>query len=608
MTFALWSPGSRTVDLELRDTAGTVSIVRLSPSSDDLFTAEVARATAGDRYRFRRDDGPFWPDPRSRFQPDGVHGPSEVIDPGAFRWTDGEWTGPDVKRLVIYELHVGTFTPAGTFEGVRSRLDYLADLGVTAIELMPIAAFPGRWNWGYDGAALFAPSERYGRPDDLRRLVNDAHALGIGVILDVVYNHLGPDGSYLAAFAPAVIRADRDSAWGGGLDLAPSSGARLREIFIDNAIHWIREYHIDGLRLDATHAIVETGPPSFVPELTRRVRAAAKDRTVVVIAEDDRNLADIVRPVEAGGWGLDGVWADDLHHHLHVHLTAERDGYYADFSGSVDEIAATVRDGWFYQGQVAPRHGRRRGTETAGVPLDRFVVALQNHDQVGNRARGERLHHLIDLQAFAAAAALFLLAPETPLLFMGQEWAATSPFQYFTDHTEPLGSQVVAGRLREFSGFTAFAGAGADGTDGAMPSPQDPGTFERSRLQWNELSQPGHRRMHRLTRELLRVRRELVAAGARLITVSAVDSGSLVLMHADVLGTPSHRTVIRLSGQGPATVDAPDGSWQVMWSSRAIIAEGSDPTTTQAVGRQLTVTFTGPGAVMFERRIEEAET
>jgi maltooligosyltrehalose trehalohydrolase len=607
VTFTRWAPGSRTVDLELRNAAGSVSVIPLPSAGDDVFTATVTTVRPGDRYRFRRDGGPFWPDPRSRFQPDGVHGASEVIDPDAFPWTDAEWPGLDPNRLAIYELHVGAFTPAGTFDGVRTRLEYLADLGITAIELMPVAAFPGRWNWGYDGAALFAPSERYGRPDDLRRLVDAAHRLGIGVILDVVYNHLGPDGAYLAAFAPSAIRTDRDSPWGGSLDLEPSSGARLREIFIDNAIHWVREYHMDGLRLDATHAILEDGPPSFVAELTRRVRSAAGERRVIVIAEDDRNLAEIVRPVAAGGWGLDGVWADDLHHELHVHLTGERDGYYADFTGSTESIATAVRDGWLYQGQIAPRRGRARGTTTDGIPGNRFVVGLQNHDQVGNRAHGERLHHLIDLQAFAAAVALCVLAPATPLLFMGQEWAATTPFQYFTDHSEPLGSQVVAGRSREFGGFKAFAGTGHDAELRTVPSPQDPGTFERSRLKWEEVSQPGHRRLHRFTRELLRVRRELAASGSRLAAVSAVDAQSLTLVHADAEGIPSHCTVIRLSGEGPVTVEAPAVPWQVMWSSRAVISGGPDATSTRVADRQLSVGFAGPGAVMFGRRIEDAD-
>jgi maltooligosyltrehalose trehalohydrolase len=293
--FTLWAPGATAVDLAIERDGHPPSVTPLAQAADGLWQTCVGSATAGARYRLRRDDHPFWPDPASRSQPAGVHGASEVVDAAAFTWTDARWRGPQ-GPLVIYELHVGTFTPEGTYEGVAARLPYLSDLGVTAIELMPLAEFPGRWNWGYDGAALFAPCHQYGRPDDLRRLVDRAHALGLAVIIDVVYNHLGPDGAYLAAFAPLVLRRDRDSPWGGGLDVDPVTGAMLRQFFIANAVHWIREYHADGLRLDATHAIVESGEPTLVAELTDAVRAAEPRRRTLVIAEDERNLSAIVRP------------------------------------------------------------------------------------------------------------------------------------------------------------------------------------------------------------------------------------------------------------------------------------------------------------------------
>lgn len=616
VAFRVWAPGARTVEIEVCRSGAAPLVAPLTPDDRELFSASVP-AAPGDRYRIRRDDGPLWPDPASRFQPDGVHGASEIIDADAFAWTDAGWRGRPMRDFVIYELHVGTFSASGTFDGVREHLRDLVDLGVTAIELMPIAAFPGRWNWGYDGAALFAPSERYGRPDDLRRLVDAAHAAGISVLLDVVYNHLGPDGAYLAAFAPAVLRSDRDGPWGGALDLDPASGAMLREFFVANAVHWVREYHLDGLRLDATHAIVDGEPSSFVAEVRREVHAAAPGRSVVVIAEDDRNLATIVAPASSGGWNLDGVWADDFHHFVHGHLTGEREGYYADFDGDTASLASAIRDGWFYQGQMSPRLGRPRGTSPAGIPHERFVIATQNHDQVGNRPRGERLNHLVDAQAFVAATAACVLSPETPLLFMGQEWAATSPFQFFTDHAEPLGSQVVEGRQREFASFSSFADRRT------IPSPQDPETFNRSKLRWDERQTDAHQRVLSATRLLLRVRREISTSLRHLAAAVAIDGGSLALVYGDGAGQLAHTFIVRLSGRGSTEIDLTasvrtkgrgdegtgarpdDETWHVMWSTRPIVSGERDSSAVLVRGQRLSVMFAGPGAVMFSRRINE---
>jgi maltooligosyltrehalose trehalohydrolase len=442
--FTLWAPTAQTARAEVERPTGAPLGIPLARGTGGLFEAHTGDATAGDRYRLRIDDQPAWPDPASRFQPDGVHGPSEIVDPSAFVWSDAAWTGRALDELVVYELHVGTFTEAGTFQGVIDRLPELGRLGVTEIELMPVAAFPGRWNWGYDGGALYAPSATYGRPDDLRRLVDAAHGLGLAVLMDVVYNHLGPDGAYLAAFAPTIFAA-HDSPWGGGLDFVDPDSL-LGDFFADNAAHWIREYHIDGLRLDATHAIHDEPVASFPGRVARTARAAAPGRTVLVIAEDSRNLDLIVRGPAEGGQALDAVWADDFHHQVRRHVAGDRDGYYADFGGTMPDLVATMRRGWFYCGQQAPFFGGPRGTDPTGIPLERFVICIQNHDQVGNRAMGERLHHQIDPEAYLAASVLLLLAPETPLLFMGQEWAASSPFQFFTDHDEPLGQLVTEGR------------------------------------------------------------------------------------------------------------------------------------------------------------------
>jgi maltooligosyltrehalose trehalohydrolase len=604
--FTLWAPGADAVELAI-DRAGRSTVTtRLTQTDDGLWTASVDGAAAGDRYRLRRDDRPFWPDPASRSQPEGVHGPSEVVDPDAFAWTDSEWSRPD-RSLVIYELHVGTFTPDGTFDGVVSRLPYLRDLGITAIELMPIAEFPGRWNWGYDGAALFAPCHRYGRPDDLRRLVDRAHAFGLAVLIDVVYNHLGPDGAYLAAFAPGVIRGDRDSPWGGGLDVEPTTGARLRQFFIANAVHWVREYHADGLRLDATHAIVERGDQTFVAELTDAVRAAVPQRQVLIVAEDDRNLSAIVRPRGEGGWGLDAVWADDFHHQVHVLTTGERDGYFSDFSGTTADLATTVREGWFYRGAYAPYFGGPRGSETAGIPRDRFVICLQNHDQIGNRARGDRLHHLIGLDTYAAASTLWLLAPETPLLFMGQEWAALTPFQYFTDHAEPLASQVVEGRRREFRAFASFGDGEAAA---AIPSPQDAATFERSGLRWDELDRDPHDQMVAVYRALLQLRQDMHASGVSLASVDAPDDWTVVLHHQDRQGQPSHLTIVRLGGRDPLpdsperlapfrSIGAPTDGWTIVFETQTVLM--ARPTRPASLG-ELPDRVDGPGAIVLARR------
>jgi maltooligosyltrehalose trehalohydrolase len=459
-TFTVWAPGVRRLELVIDPDRGPDSHFKsplaLERGEDGVFSACVTGLGAGRRYRYRLDSSRLLPDPASRYQPEGVHGPSEVVDPGAFQWTDEQWGGVDDRELVIYELHVGTFTPEGTFAGVEARLDHLASLGVTALELMPVAEFAGRWNWGYDGVDLFAPSHRYGTPDDLRCLVDAAHARGLGVILDVVYNHLGPDGAYVSSFSPYYFNGRHKSPWGDAVNLDGPHSERVRAFFVENALHWIHEYHLDGLRLDATHALQDDSEVHFLAELALRVDERAGDRCIVLVAEDERNLDRLVRPPAHGGFGLDAVWSDDFHHHLRRHLAGDAHGYFRCFSGQTGDIATTIRRGWFFVGRGGGEC-ESRGTDPSGIPLHRFVFCLQNHDQVGNRAFGDRLHHQVDLAAYRAAAALLLCAPETPLLFMGQEWAASSPFLYFTDHEPELGSKVTEGRRSEFSAFPAFA-------------------------------------------------------------------------------------------------------------------------------------------------------
>ena len=501
----VWAPGSRRVEVIL-DADGEEEIaLPLVRSEGDHFVARRRDVGPGTRYRFRLDGGGTFPDPASRYQPEGVHGPSEVIDAAAFPWTDSGWKGIAMRDAVCYELHVGTFSPPGTFAGVTERLGRLAGLGVTAIQLMPVASFAGSRNWGYDGVGLFAPSHRYGRPDDLRRLVDRAHSLGMAVLLDVVYNHLGPDGNYLRHFSPDYFNHGHQTAWGDALNFDGPRSAAVRHFFCENALHWIHEYHLDGLRFDATHAMCDDSPRPILAELAHRVRAATPDRDVLLIAEDHRNLTRLVTPETDGGWGLDGVWADDFHHQLRRRLAGDREGYFRDFTGSAEDIAETVRRGWFFCGQYSPHQQSWRGSDPTGLAITRFVHCLQNHDQVGNRAFGERLHHQIDPAAYRAASTLLLMGPATPLLFMGQEWGADTPFLYFTDHEAELGEQVTQGRRREFQDFSEFTD---ERRRESIPDPQAEATFLASRLDWSEIDRPGHAGRIRLYRRLISLRRE----------------------------------------------------------------------------------------------------
>jgi maltooligosyltrehalose trehalohydrolase len=564
---------------------------------DGTFTGIVAGAGPGTRYRYRLDGGDAFPDPASRFQPDGVHGPSEVVDPSAFAWSDGAWPGPSLAGLVVYELHVGTFTSAGTFAAVVERLTHLRELGVTALELMPVADFPGDRNWGYDGVVPFAPARCYGHPDDLRRLVDAAHRIGLAVLLDVVYNHFGPDGAYQGIFSPLYFTSRHATPWGDAINLDGEGSAMVRDYFVENACHWLHEYHLDGLRLDATHALHDDGPRHFLAELTSRVRASQPDRRVLLIAEDHRNLTAMVRPESLGGWGLDAVWSDDFHHELRVGLAGDHDGYFKDFVGSTADIATTMRRGWFFVGQRSEYRGEPRGTDPSGLDPARFVICLQNHDQVGNRALGERLNHQIDPAAYRAASALLLLAPETPMLFMGQEWSADSPFLYFTDHETGLGKLVTEGRRREFRGFSAFSERGAAQR---IPDPQSAATFERSRLDWAEVGREPHARVLRLHRALLALRQR----EARLfpnawsgLEAGALGDDALVLRRED--GDAALMVLVQLRGAGVHSLAA--RGWRftlVLTTEDPAFAPHPAPIEVDAAG--LEVRFSRPGAVVLK--------
>jgi maltooligosyltrehalose trehalohydrolase len=551
--FRVWAPGHERVDVILYG-PGPERVQPLRAEDEGYFSALAEGVGAGSRYRYRLDGADTYPDPASRSQPDGVHEPSEVVDPGAFRWTDHDWRGLPLEELLIYELHVGTFTEDGTFDAVAEQLPYLRELGVTAIELMPVADFPGQRNWGYDGVCLYAPARVYGGSEALKRLVDAAHRHGLAVLLDVVYNHFGPEGNYLPAITSGKIFTEaHQTPWGAAINYDGASSRAVREFVIQNALYWIHEYHLDGLRLDATHAIIDTSAKHLLQELVERVEQDRRiERDVVLIAEDDRNERRLVTPIAEGGYGLDAVWADDFHHQLRRLTAGDREGYYANYSGTVTDLGRTLERGWYYEGQIYPERGKPRGTSAAGIPAPRFVHTLQNHDQVGNRALGERLHHQIDPAAFRAATALLLLSPYTPLLFMGQEWAASTPFLYFTDHPEELGRLVTRGRREEFEGFSAFSDPAQRAR---IPDPQDPDTFRRSVLRWAEQEDTPHRPMLQLYRELLALRRTHPAARERSrkhFAVRALEPGGLTLQRRAVNGA---MLLVVCAFAGPLTLD-----------------------------------------------------
>jgi maltooligosyltrehalose trehalohydrolase len=559
-------------------------------------------AGAGALYRYRLDgEGPF-PDPASRYQPYGVHGPSQVVDPASFPWTDSLWRGVGLEELVVYELHVGTFTPAGTFAGAAGRLEDLKHLGVTAIELMPLADFPGRRNWGYDGVDLFAPARCYGTPDDLRRLVDRAHSLGLAVLLDVVYNHLGPAGAYLGVFSRSYFSESHHTPWGAAVNLDGPGSPDVRGFFVENALHWVHEYHLDGLRLDACHALLDDSPRYFLAELQDRVRGTVAARKVLVIAEDSRNLVRMVLPEAEGGWGLDAVWADDLHHQVRVALAGDRDGYYRDFSGALPDLAATVRDGWFFQGQRSAHFGGPRGTDPRPAPPRRFVVCIQNHDQVGNRALGERLHHQVDLAVWRAVSTLLLVAPETPLLFMGQEWGASSPFLFFTDHEEALGALVTEGRRKEFAGFRAFSDPAARER---IPDPQAEETFARSRLDWTEAEREPHASLRRLYRALLARRAEWRLGRLERGDYDVAAGDGSIVLRVDRPGERRILAVVRLAGTGRSELGPPGpprepSGWRVALSTEdPAFARDPTPPGVDLRGPQLLISWQRAGAVVL---------
>jgi maltooligosyltrehalose trehalohydrolase len=497
--FRVWAPRRRTVEVLIGDTASP-----LSREPDGHHSGLVAGAPPGTLYRYRLDGGDAFPDPASRFQPEGPHGPSQVVDPSRFAWTDTEWKGCTLCGQVIYELHIGTFTQEGTFAAAQRELCELAGLGITMIEVMPVADFPGRFGWGYDGVGLFAPIALYGSPDDFRAFVNQAHLFGIGVILDVVYNHVGPDGNYLAQYSDDYFTDRYGNEWGQAINYDGKNSAGVREWVITNAAYWAEEYHLDGLRLDATQQIFDASPENIMTALARAMRqtARARGRDIVIIAENERNDTRLVRPLAECGYGLDGLWNDDFHHSARVAVTGRNEAYYTDYLGKPQELVSAAKYGYLYQGQKYRWQNKRRGSPGLGLAPERFIIYIQNHDQIANSGRGDRLHALTSPGRLRAVTAFFLLAPGTPMLFQGQEFASSSPFSFFADHSGDLAEQVREGRIQFLAQFRTLA------QPEMRPwhlDPSDPATFERCKLDFSEREK--NQTIYLLHKDLLHMRR-----------------------------------------------------------------------------------------------------
>ncbi|AXC11821.1 Malto-oligosyltrehalose trehalohydrolase [Acidisarcina polymorpha] len=557
-SFRVWAPVAKKVEVKTGDQK-----TELQAQDGGWWQAEVATAGPGTDYAYIIDgEEPAVPDPRSMWQPEGIHGPSRVLDHAAFAWSDSEWRAPAFSSAIVYELHVGTFTPEGTFDAVIDHLDYLKDLGVTHVEILPVAAFPGKRGWGYDGVDLFAPYEPYGGPEGLKRLVDAAHRKGLAMVLDVVYNHFGPDGNYSGKFAP-YLTSLHTTPWGDAVNFEEGGSHEVRRFFIENALMWMRDYHFDGLRLDAVTAYMDRSATHFLEELAREVREleAETGRILVLIAESDLNDPKLVKAPEAGGYGVDAAWSDDFHHALVTFLTGDRSGYYVDF-GALADLAKALESVYVYDGSYSEHRDRHHGRPVCGLPGWRFLGYSQNHDQVGNRARGERLVHLVGEKRARIAAALVITAPFVPMLFQGEEFAASAPFQYFTDHEEELGHLVSAGRKRE---FTAFGWKPEQ-----IPDPQAEATFTDSKLEWKEVTEGAHSAMLDWYKQLIHLRKttpELVNGRLDDVIVSVDEDDQWLVMDRGTIQVACN------FGAEPLQIELPSGSTLLLGSDEVALKE-----------------------------------
>jgi maltooligosyltrehalose trehalohydrolase len=576
--FRVWAPKARQLDVAVEDGSNSRRAFHpLMPESGGYFSGTIS-VGAGTRYRFRVNaDENCYPDPASRFQPDGPHGSSYIIDPGTFRWTDSNWQGPAVAGLngqIIYEMHIGTFTKEGTWRAAAEQLEELARIGITVIEMMPVGDFPGQFGWGYDGVNLFAPSHLYGTPDDLRAFIDRAHSLGMGVILDVVYNHFGPDGNYLGMFSDDYLVREKENEWGNAINFDGPNSQPVREFFITNGRYWTEEFHFDGFRFDATHAIRDLSKEYIIAAIGRAAREAAGSRSIVLVAENDLQEAKMVRPFSAGGDDLDGMWNDDFHHSAVAALTGRNEAYYADYLGTPQEIISAAKHGFLYQGQALSWRKVLRGTPTFGVPAEAFVCFIENHDQIANTGAGERLRFQTSAGRYRAMTAVLLLGPWTPLLFHGEEFGASSPFIYFADIGDSsVRDAIQKGRAEWLAPFLSLT---EDEARRTLPAPDDPNVFARCKLDFSERQK--NRELYDLHIDLLKLRRE----DSRFCQQSAGGIGGAVLGPASfVLRYFSKENDDRLlvvnfgdiqilkPASEPLLAPPSDCRWETLWTSES---------------------------------------
>lgn len=597
--FRVWAPKRTDVDVDIDGNATS-----LARESDGYFSGLVSGARAGSRYRFRLDEGKSFPDPASRFQPEGPHGPSQVVDHTQFRWTDPGWRGIGARGQIIYELHVGTFTREGTYASAAERLADLATLGITVIEVMPVAEFPGKFGWGYDGVDWFAPYHGYGQPDDFRAFVDRAHAEGLGVILDVVYNHFGPDGNYLREFSDTYFNPHQATDWGDPINYDGDGSAPVRELVLANVRHWIAEYHLDGLRLDATDNIYDSSDSHLIQEIGVAAREAAAPRSIILVGENEAEQARLMRDRDQGGYGLDMLWNDDFHHSALVAATGTREAYLTDYRGTPQEFVSAVKHGFLYQGQHYAWQKQRRGSPALDIPLHKFVHFIENHDQVANSRDGRRLHQATSAGKYRALAAVMLLGPQTPMLFQGQEFGSSAPFLYFADHAGDLSKLVRKGRMRFLSQFPPLA---SPAVQAALDDPSDPRTFERSRLDWGE--RQSHSQHYIVYRDLITLRRcdpvlscddvrvdGAVLGGAqsafvlrffaegendRLLVVNLGTEMALDIAPEPLLAPPTrdagwthlwHSDDVCYGGRGASPIESEKGTWRIPAESATLLA------------------------------------
>ncbi len=569
--FRVWAPKNRTVSVELFKSAWEgARAFPLTREEGGYFSGSVADAHAGDRYKYRVDEGSF-PDPISRFQPDGPHGASQVVDPSTFKWTDGAWRGRPAKELVIYEMHLGTFTQEGTWRAAQAQLPELQKLGITMIEIMPIAEFPGEYGWGYDGVDLFAPTRLYGQPDDVRAFINHAHELGLMVILDVVYNHFGPDGNYLRPYSDDYFTDEHHCEWGEAINFDTRNSAGVREFFLTNVRYWIDEFHFDGLRLDATQQIYDDSSVHILADISRVAREAGQGRQIYIVGENETQIARLVRPYEKSGYGLDALWNDDFHHSAIVAATGRIEAYYSDYRGAPQEFVSALKRGFLYQGQWYHWQKIRRGHASLDLHPRNFVIFLQNHDQVANSLRGLRLHQMTSPGTFKALTAMTLLAPSTPMLFQGQEFASNSPFLYFADHNPELRKLVHEGRTKSLLQFRTIA---AEESREFLAEPGHRDVFERCKLNFEEREK--HSAVYAMHADLLKLRRE----DSTIADPAGID-GAVLGSHAFVMRYFSANGDDRLLlvnlgpdlllNPGPEPLLAPieNHGWKILWSSES---------------------------------------